>query len=205
MPYRTLVAEGPVGVMIGHMRVPGLTGNEPASLNRDAVALLRNGNGYGAPAFDGPVLTDDLFAMKTNQTCGSQTRTSIPHMGLNAAAGLLTHPTEPASYVCVSDVGLERASGGGGYDTHSGNAQDQAMNFDNMLDALFGVINKPGENNPRKLNLDDTLIILNTEFGRTPGRQGSTGRNHHPYGYVTAFIGGPIQNAHKGVSGAIEI
>ena len=34
----------------------------------------------------------------------------------------------------------------------------------------------------------DTLIILNTEFGRTPGRQdGGNGRNHHPYGYVTAL------------------
>lgn len=150
------------------------------------------------------VLTDDLFATKTNQTCGSQVRTSLPHIGLNAAAGLLTHPSEPASYVCVSDVGLERASGGGGYDTHDGNAQDQAMNFDNLLNALSGIINAPGETNPRKLSLDDTLIILNTEFGRTPGRQGSTGRNHHPYGYVTAFIGGPIQNAHKGVSGAID-
>lgn len=149
------------------------------------------------------VLTDDLFTERFNQTCGSQTRTSLPHMGLQAAAGLLTHPDEPASYVCVSDVGLERASGGGGYDTHSGNAQDQAMNFDNLLDALFGIINAPGENNPRKLNLDDTLIILNTEFGRTPGRQDNSGRNHHPYGYVTAFIGGPIQTTHKGVSGAI--
>jgi hypothetical protein len=148
------------------------------------------------------VLTDDLFATKTNSTCGSQTRTSLPHIGLTAAAGLLTHPSEPAAYVCVSDVGLERASGGGGYDTHEGNS-DQAMNFDNMLQALFGIINAPGETNPRKLNLDDTLIILNTEFGRTPNRQGATGRNHHPYGYVTAFIGGPITTAEKGVSGAI--
>ncbi len=150
------------------------------------------------------VLTDDLFATKTNQTCGSQTRTSLPHIGLTAAAGLLTHPTEPASYVCVSDVGLERASGGGGYDTHSRNAQDQAMNFDNVLDALSRIVNAPGETDPNKVSLDDTLIILNTEFGRTPDRQGNSGRNHHPYGYVTAFIGGPIANAHKGVSGAIE-
>jgi hypothetical protein len=149
------------------------------------------------------VLTDDLFTPRTNQTCGSATRTSLPHIGLNAAAGLLTHPTEPASYVCVSDVGLERASGGGGYDTHSGNAQDTAMNFDNLMNALIAIVNAPGETNPRKLNLDDTLIILNTEFGRTPTRQDASGRNHHPYGYATAFIGGPITAAQKGVSGAI--
>ena len=149
------------------------------------------------------VLTDDLFASRTNKTCGSSTRTSLPHIGINAAVGLLTHPTEPASYVCVSDVGLERASGGGGYDTHSRNAQDTAMNFDNMINALLAVVNAPGESNPRKLSLDDTLIILNTEFGRTPNRQDQSGRNHHPYGYVTAFLGGPITAAEKGVSGAI--
>src|SRR5690606_15233040 len=51
-----------------------------------------------------------------------------------------------------------------------------------------------------KISLDNTLIILNTEFGRTPRAQGQTGRNHHPYGYVTAFIGGPTV---KGISGAI--
>ena len=50
--------------MVGHMQVPGLTGNDPASLNAAAVALLRNGNGYGAPPFDGPVFTDDLSSMR---------------------------------------------------------------------------------------------------------------------------------------------
>ena len=102
--------------------------------------------------------------------------------------------------MCVSDVGLFEASGGGGYDTHTDNARDTATNFDNMLKSLLGIINAPGETNPNKISLDDTLIILNTEFGRTPRAQGTTGRNHHPYGYVTAFIGGPTT---KGVSGAI--
>ena len=124
-------------------------------------------------------------------------------MGLDAARHLLTHPDEPASYVCVSDVGLYEASGGGGYDCHDLNARDTATNFDNLLAALLAIINGPAENDPAKLNLDDTLIILNTEFGRTPNRQGMTGRNHHPYGYASAFIGGPIQTTHKGVFGAI--
>jgi len=64
VPYRTLVAQAPVGVMIGHMQVPGLTGNDPASLSAAAIALLRNGKGYGAPPFDGPVFTDDLSSMR---------------------------------------------------------------------------------------------------------------------------------------------
>jgi beta-N-acetylhexosaminidase len=64
VPYRTLVAQAPVGVMIGHMQVPGLTGADPASLSPAAVRLLRDGSGYGGPPFDGPVFTDDLSSMK---------------------------------------------------------------------------------------------------------------------------------------------
>src|SRR6202047_5382082 len=63
VPYRTLVTAAPVGVMVGHLQVPGLTGNEPTSLSRAAVQLLRTGTGYNGPAFDGPVFSDDLSSM----------------------------------------------------------------------------------------------------------------------------------------------
>ncbi len=63
VPYRTLTTQVPVGVMVGHMQVPGLTGSDPASLNPAAYALLRSGN-YGGPPFDGPVFTDDLSSMQ---------------------------------------------------------------------------------------------------------------------------------------------
>jgi beta-N-acetylhexosaminidase len=63
VPYRTLVTQAPVGVMIGHMQVPGLTGSDPASLSPAAYALLRSG-GYDAPPFGGPVFTDDLSTMR---------------------------------------------------------------------------------------------------------------------------------------------
>ena len=63
VPYRTLTAQAPVGVMVGHMEVPGLTGSEPASLSPAAYALLRSGD-YGGPPFNGPVFTDDLSSMR---------------------------------------------------------------------------------------------------------------------------------------------
>ena len=63
VPYRTLVTQLPVAVMIGHMQVPGLTGDDPASLSRAAVQLLRTGTGYNAPPFNGPVFSDDLSSM----------------------------------------------------------------------------------------------------------------------------------------------
>lgn len=64
VPYRTLLKDAPVAVMVGHLQVPGLTpGDDPASLSRAAVQLLRTGTGYDAPAFDGPVFSDDLSGM----------------------------------------------------------------------------------------------------------------------------------------------
>lgn len=62
VPYRTLVTQEPVAVMLGHLEVPGLT-EQPASLSPAAVRLLRTGNDYHAPAFDGLVFTDDLSSM----------------------------------------------------------------------------------------------------------------------------------------------
>ncbi|WP_193044889.1 glycoside hydrolase family 3 N-terminal domain-containing protein [Mycolicibacterium baixiangningiae] len=63
IPYRTLTSQAPVGVMVGHMQVPGLTGGDPASLSPAAYALLRSG-GYGGPPFNGPVFTDDISGMR---------------------------------------------------------------------------------------------------------------------------------------------
>ncbi len=63
VPYRTLVTEPPVAVMLGHLQVPGLTGDEPASLSKPAVQLLRDGSGYHGPPFSGLVFTDDLSSM----------------------------------------------------------------------------------------------------------------------------------------------
>ncbi|MGL4306644.1 MAG: glycoside hydrolase family 3 N-terminal domain-containing protein [Mycobacteriaceae bacterium] len=64
LPYRELVSSR-LGVMLGHLNVPGLTKDgEPASLSSAAVRFLREGSGYGAPAFSGPIYTDDLSGMR---------------------------------------------------------------------------------------------------------------------------------------------
>ena len=79
VPYRTLVTAAPVGVMVGHLQVPELTGTDPASLSRAAVQLLRTGAGYKGPAFDGPVFTDDLSSM-----AAIKDRYSVPDAVLRA-------------------------------------------------------------------------------------------------------------------------
>jgi len=60
VPYRNLVGAPPIGVMTGHLDVPGLTApDEPASVSANAVRdLLRTELGY-----DGFVITDDLSEM----------------------------------------------------------------------------------------------------------------------------------------------
>jgi beta-N-acetylhexosaminidase len=59
VPYAELLDDGEVGVMIGHLDVPGLTeAGLPASLSSGAVGLLRAGY-----EFDGLTVTDDLAAM----------------------------------------------------------------------------------------------------------------------------------------------
>ena len=41
--------------------------------------------------------------------------------------------------------------------------------------------------------LDETLVVFATEFGRTPGSQGSDGRDHHPFAFSVWMAGGGIQ------------
>jgi beta-N-acetylhexosaminidase len=63
VPFRDLMSTG-VGAMVGHLDVPGLTTEGvPASISPAAMALLRDGTGYGAAPFTGPIFTDDLSGM----------------------------------------------------------------------------------------------------------------------------------------------
>lgn len=94
VPYQTLTTQAPVAVMVGHMQVPGLTGNDPASLSPAAYGLLRSGN-YGAPGFNGLVFSDDLSSMGAiNQ------RYSVPDAVLRA----LQAGTDVALWVTTDEV-----------------------------------------------------------------------------------------------------
>lgn len=149
------------------------------------------------------VLEAKYFTPVAGSECGESSSTDSTTMSLALATHLLNHPTTPAKYVCVVDSGLKQADGGGGYDSHGENSQTQSRNLGHTLKSLMALINKPGENDPDKLDLDRTMIVLTTEFGRTPYAQGGgQGRNHWPYGYPITFIGGPVRSASKGVFGA---
>jgi hypothetical protein len=92
------------------------------------------------------------------------------------------------------DTGI-RPAVNGGHDTHFFHTRIASQNVPHTFAALAEIINAPGEGDPAKIDLDETMVVINTEFGRTPYRQtsgGETGTNHWPQGYVTVMIGGPI-------------
>ena len=149
------------------------------------------------------IITPELFSGVGGDACGESSSPNYPFMGLRMAAHLLTRPDSKAKYVNVIDGGLIPASGGGGYDTHNAHVRDSGRNLTNLWKALVGIINEPEENDPTKLNLSETLVVINTEFGRTPWSQNGDGRNHHPYAYVTLMFGGPAGLLQPGLLGAI--
>jgi hypothetical protein len=151
------------------------------------------------------VLEPSTLAVPAGEACGTITSTHLTAGSLDLAVRLLNHPTEPARHVFVADGGLVPASGGGGYDVHADHLGTTARNLRATLEALVARINAPGEGDPNKLDLDRTMVVLNTEFGRQGYAQGegSTGTEHHPEGYVTALLGGPIGPDQAGILGAI--
>ncbi|MEQ1569566.1 MAG: DUF1501 domain-containing protein [Myxococcota bacterium] len=150
------------------------------------------------------VLGVDLLEPEGGAQCDDTTSLDHTKVGIRAAASLLNNPIDPARYVNVIDGGsLFVADGGGGFDTHFEHPYTQAVNGSAMLQSLVDRINAPGEGDPAKIDLDKTMIVITTEFGRTPYIQFGNGTNHHPYGFVTLLLGGPVGPDQAGVLGAI--
>ncbi|MCB1225723.1 MAG: DUF1501 domain-containing protein [Verrucomicrobiales bacterium] len=77
----------------------------------------------------------------------------------------------------------------GAWDSHSGlkkNHSNLAQQVDRPIAGLLKDLKRRGL-------LEDTLVVFATEFGRTPGSQGSDGRDHHPYGFSVWMAGGGTQ------------
>ncbi|MFN8709526.1 MAG: DUF1501 domain-containing protein [Planctomyces sp.] len=79
--------------------------------------------------------------------------------------------------------------GAGAWDAHGGlkaNHTTLCSQVDQPIAALIQDLKQRGM-------LDETLVVIGTEFGRTPGAQGSDGRDHHPYGFSIALAGGGVR------------
>lgn len=134
---------------------------------------------------------------------GNQRPEDMPRMQARLAANLLTRETDQARYVLWIDTGINPHPNGG-HDSHTLHTVQAAQNIPHTLRALTEIISTNGPA-PGLIDLDTTMVVINTEFGRTPERQlagGETGTNHWPWGYITIFIGGPVQSS--GCYGAIN-
>ncbi len=90
----------------------------------------------------------------------------------------------------VRFVQIQHGGGGAGaWDAHSGlkgNHSKLALAVDQPIGALLDDLDQRGL-------LDETLVVFATEFGRTPGSQGSDGRDHHIFGFSVWMAGGGLK------------
>jgi hypothetical protein len=78
---------------------------------------------------------------------------------------------------------------GGSWDAHSGlkpNHQKLSAEADRPISGLLKDLKRRGL-------LDETLVVWGTEFGRSPGAEGSDGRDHHPWGFSAWMAGGGVK------------
>ena len=80
------------------------------------------------------------------------------------------------------------AGGAGRWDAHSDIKKRYDVETPKVDKPIAGLLNDLKQ---RGL-LDSTLVVFGTEFGRTPGAQG-TGRDHHPQGFTCWLAGGGIR------------
>jgi uncharacterized protein (DUF1501 family) len=87
-------------------------------------------------------------------------------------------------------VQIQHGGGGAGaWDAHGGlkaNHTNNALAVDQPIGGLL-------EDLERRGMLDDTIIVFASEFGRTPGTQGSDGRDHHIFGFSVWMAGGGLK------------
>jgi uncharacterized protein (DUF1501 family) len=79
--------------------------------------------------------------------------------------------------------------GAGAWDAHSNLIGNQASNCAKVDKPIAGLL---ADLKQRNL-LDETLVVWGSEFGRTPGLQGSNGRGHHNFGFSVWMAGGGIK------------
>lgn len=90
----------------------------------------------------------------------------------------------------VCSAGDLAGGGGDNWDTHRGHFPKMKNRllplFDRSVSALLTDLEMRGM-------LDETLVVLLTDFGRTPKINKNGGRDHHPAVYSVAFAGGGIR------------
>jgi hypothetical protein len=90
----------------------------------------------------------------------------------------------------VRFIQIQHGAGGAGvWDAHGGLKANHSNNAKQVDKPIAGLL----KDLKRKGLLKDTIVLFASEFGRTPGTQGSDGRDHHIYGFSVWMAGGGIK------------
>ena len=90
----------------------------------------------------------------------------------------------------VRFIQIQHGAGGAGrWDAHRGLKANHESNSKAVDKPIAGLL----EDLDQRGLLDETLVIFATEFGRTPGSQGSDGRDHHIFGFSVWMAGGGLK------------
>jgi hypothetical protein len=119
--------------------------------------------------------------------------------GTAALYGLDRDVTRPFGQLCLAARRLvERGvrfvqifhggGGGGAWDSHSEIRKSHGQLAEQVDLPIAGLL----RDLKRRGMLEDTLVVWGTEFGRSPGAEG-TGRDHHPQGFSAWLAGGGIR------------
>jgi uncharacterized protein (DUF1501 family) len=79
--------------------------------------------------------------------------------------------------------------GAGAWDAH-GNLKNNHAQHCRQIDQPIAALVK--DLKQRGL-LDETIVVIGTEFGRTPGTQNTDGRDHHPFAFSVVMAGGGLK------------
>ena len=80
----------------------------------------------------------------------------------------------------------------GGWDTHNANfvaVPERCETLDKGLSSLISDLHNRGL-------LQDTLVVVTTEFGRTPDINTNAGRDHYPKAFSAVMFGGGVKGGH---------
>lgn len=90
----------------------------------------------------------------------------------------------------VRFIQVQHGAGGAGvWDAHGALKANHQQNFRAVDKPIAGLL----KDLKQRGLLESTIVIFASEFGRTPGSQGSDGRDHHIFGFSVWMAGGGIR------------
>ena len=140
------------------------------------------------------------LGLDQGSACG-QSHSSTPRMAARLARHLLTSDLG-IRYALWIDSGLA-PSLDGGHDSHREHLQSAATNYSHTFETLAAVIADGGDDKSGTINLNETMVVITSEFGRTPYQEDErAGLGHWPQASVSVLLGGPIDA--PSIYGAID-